>query len=194
MSPCSRAGYSSSYRESYSRFPPQLQSWRIRKSALWNFHCIYVLPGRRLFIAFSFWHNSNDSPRISPASIFGLKGSFLQLYFILAYFWSCNWDSGLKGSFLQLYFILAYFWWHIIDFTVWLKSFFFFFYCMVKMKNHYIIHIFRTLLTFMLTIEAGTSLNVIHIIHTLLSFNVDFLRQAPLYITRHVSIVAGQTA
>ena len=113
MSPCSRAGYSSSYRESYSRFPPQLQSWRIRKSALWNFHCIYVLPGRRLFIAFSFWHNSNDSPRISPASIFGLKGSFLQLYFILAYFWSCYWDSGLKGSFLQLYFILAYFWWHI---------------------------------------------------------------------------------
>ena len=47
----SRAGCSSSYRESYSRFPPRLQSWRIPKSALWNLRCIYVLPERKLFIA-----------------------------------------------------------------------------------------------------------------------------------------------
>ena len=106
MSPCSRAGCSSSYRESYSRFPPRLDLWRIPKSAIWNFCCSYVLPERKPFIAVSFWHNSNDSPRISPASIFGLKESFLQLYFCLAYFWSCNQDSGLEGSFLQLYFIL----------------------------------------------------------------------------------------
>ena len=43
---------------------------------------------RELFIAFSFWHKSeNDSPRVSPDSIFGLKGSFLRLCFILAHFW-----------------------------------------------------------------------------------------------------------
>ena len=77
VSPCSRAGYSGSYRESYSRFLPQLQSWRIRSSALWNIHCIYILPGGRLFfLAFSFWHDSNDSPLMSPLSIFGLKEAF----------------------------------------------------------------------------------------------------------------------
>ena len=42
--------------------------------------------------------------------------------------------------------------------------------------------------------EGRLPYDIIHIIHTSLTFKVNYLRQAPLYITRHVSIAAGQAA
>ena len=50
----SRAGCSNSYRESYSRFPPQLWFWRIPKSVFWILHCNFVLPERSFLKLFHF--------------------------------------------------------------------------------------------------------------------------------------------